>query len=73
MVNSTTASSSSSWQAPFSPLSSGLCTRNLGSSFYKYLNLPVIFASIAYVPPGTPINYVPWVLVCFLFNFRVHA
>jgi hypothetical protein len=23
------------------------------------------------MPPATPINYVPWVLICFLFNYVI--
>jgi len=34
----------------------------------RYLNFPVIFASLAMMPIASPINYVSWVLVCFLFN-----
>jgi len=37
----------------------------------RYLNLPLIFASVALMPPATPINFVPWVLVCFLFNYVI--
>ncbi|KAI0250494.1 OPT oligopeptide transporter protein-domain-containing protein [Lactifluus subvellereus] len=40
-------------------------------TFLKYLNFPVIFASIGFMPPATPINYVPWVLICFLFNYII--
>ena len=34
----------------------------------KYLNFPIIFGGTGYLPPATPLNYVPWVLVCYLFN-----
>jgi OPT oligopeptide transporter protein len=40
-------------------------------SFLKYLNFPVMFSGILYMPPATPLNYVPWVLICFLFNFVI--
>jgi OPT oligopeptide transporter protein len=40
-------------------------------SFLKYLNFPVTFASMGFMPPLTPINYVTWVLVCFLFNYVI--
>ncbi|KAI0245630.1 small oligopeptide transporter [Lactifluus subvellereus] len=39
--------------------------------FLKYLNFPVVMAGLAAMPPATPINYVPWVLICFLFNYVV--
>ncbi|KAI0247355.1 small oligopeptide transporter [Lactifluus subvellereus] len=38
--------------------------------FLKYLNFPVIFAAFN-IPPATPINYVTWVLICFLFNYVI--
>ncbi|KAF8263832.1 OPT oligopeptide transporter [Lactarius quietus] len=37
----------------------------------RYLNFPVIFSSMMFMPPATPINYVPWVLVCFVFNYVI--
>ncbi|KAF8262026.1 OPT oligopeptide transporter protein-domain-containing protein [Lactarius quietus] len=37
----------------------------------RYLNFPVIFAAMNLMPPATPINYVPSVLLCFLFNFVI--
>jgi hypothetical protein len=40
-------------------------------TFLKYVNFPVIFSGIAYIPPATPINYMPWVLICFLFNYVI--
>ncbi|KAI0250906.1 OPT oligopeptide transporter [Lactifluus subvellereus] len=37
--------------------------------FLRYLNLPIIFTG----GPGhyPPINYLPWVLICFLFNYVI--
>jgi OPT oligopeptide transporter protein len=39
--------------------------------FLKYLNFPLIFTSTGNMPPATPLNYVPWVLVCFAFNYVI--
>ncbi|KAF8261430.1 OPT oligopeptide transporter [Lactarius quietus] len=39
--------------------------------FLRYLNFPVVFSSMTYMPPATPINFVPWVLVCFIFNYVI--
>jgi hypothetical protein len=39
--------------------------------FLKYVNFPVFFSAIGSMPPATPINYVPWVLICFLFNYVI--
>jgi len=37
----------------------------------KYLNFPVLCSSTLWMPPATPINYVSWVLICFLFNYYI--
>jgi len=37
----------------------------------KYVNFPVIFSSTVVMPPATPLNFVPWVLVCYIFNYRI--
>jgi hypothetical protein len=40
-------------------------------NFLKYLNFPVIFSAPIFIPPATPLNYVPWVLVCYILNYRI--
>jgi OPT oligopeptide transporter protein len=37
-------------------------------NFLKYVNFPLIFTGTGNLPPATPLNYVPWVLVCYFFN-----
>ena len=37
----------------------------------RYLNFPVLFASLLTFPPATPINFVPWVVICFIFNYVI--
>ncbi|KAF8259670.1 OPT oligopeptide transporter protein-domain-containing protein [Lactarius quietus] len=37
----------------------------------RYLNFPLVFSSMAMMPPATPINFVPSVLVCFVFNYVI--
>ena len=37
----------------------------------KYLNFPLIFFAMNEMPPATPINLVPWVVICFLFNYVI--
>jgi hypothetical protein len=39
--------------------------------FFKYVNFPIIFNGTASMPPATPLNYVPYVLVCFTFNYII--
>ncbi|KAF8501810.1 OPT oligopeptide transporter protein-domain-containing protein [Russula emetica] len=45
--------------------------KKLKIGFLKYLNFPLIFTSTGNLPPATPLNYVPWVLVCFIFNYVI--
>jgi OPT oligopeptide transporter protein len=37
-------------------------------SFFRYLNAPVIFGGTGYIPPATPLTYLTWGLVGFIFN-----
>jgi hypothetical protein len=37
----------------------------------RYLNFPLLFIALGELPPATPINFVPWVIVCFLFNYVI--
>jgi hypothetical protein len=39
--------------------------------FLRYLNLPLVFMAMSFMPPATPINFVPWVLICWLFNYFI--
>jgi hypothetical protein len=39
--------------------------------FLKYVNFPLIFIGAGSLPPATPINFVPWVLVCFIFDYVI--
>lgn len=41
------------------------------NSFVKYVNFPVIFSGTGSIPPATAINYVPWAIVGFIFNYVV--
>ena len=42
--------------------------KKLGLDVLKYLNFPIMFSCTGNLPPATPLNYVPYVLVCFVFN-----
>jgi hypothetical protein len=37
-------------------------------SFLRYLNFPVIFGGVVFIPPATPLIYVAQLPICFLFN-----
>ncbi|KAF8256810.1 OPT oligopeptide transporter protein-domain-containing protein [Lactarius quietus] len=67
---------------PMSPSQSGVIGLHpsiIQWAFYKrfkvgllrYLNFPIVFSSMTLIPPATPINFVPLVLLCFLSNFVI--
>ena len=37
----------------------------------KYLNWPVIFSGTGLIPPATPLNFVSWAIVGFVFNYVI--
>ncbi|KZT68237.1 small oligopeptide transporter [Daedalea quercina L-15889] len=41
------------------------------NSFIQYVNFPVIFSGTGSIPPATAINYVPWAIVGFIFNYII--
>ncbi|KAG9002773.1 hypothetical protein FRB94_004720 [Tulasnella sp. JGI-2019a] len=46
-------------------------TKKYPTSFFKYVNLPVIFNGTGSIPPASAINYVPWAIVGFIFQFVI--
>ncbi|KAJ8083693.1 hypothetical protein PM082_002459 [Marasmius tenuissimus] len=40
-------------------------------SFWRYVNVPLMFAGAAGIPPASGINYASWALVGFIFNFVI--
>ena len=50
------------------PLIQWILHKKLGLDALKYVNFPIIFAGAGNLPPATPLNYVPLVIVCFVFN-----
>ncbi|KAI0319314.1 OPT oligopeptide transporter [Amylostereum chailletii] len=40
-------------------------------SILKYVNWPVIFSGTGLMPPATPLNFVPYVIVGFIFNYVI--
>jgi len=53
------------------PLFQWILHKKFGIDFLKYINFPVAFGSTMYIPPATPLNYVPGVFVCFIFNYII--
>ncbi|KAI0776983.1 small oligopeptide transporter [Trametes elegans] len=41
------------------------------NSVVKYVNFPVIFSGVGNIPPASAVNYVPWAIVGFVFNYVV--
>ncbi|KAF8237000.1 OPT oligopeptide transporter, partial [Tricholoma matsutake] len=52
------------------PVFSWTMNKMFPNSFFKYFN-PVIFNGTGQIPPATAINYVPWALVGFIFNYVI--
>jgi hypothetical protein len=50
------------------PLIQWISHKKLGLDVLKYVNFPVMFGDAIFLPPATPLNYVPMVLLCFVFN-----
>ncbi|KAG9084317.1 hypothetical protein FRC06_004129 [Ceratobasidium sp. 370] len=53
------------------PVIPWLISRRYPNSFVKYINFPVIFNGTGLIPPATAINYVPWAIVGFIFQYLV--
>ncbi|KIK91864.1 hypothetical protein PAXRUDRAFT_13554 [Paxillus rubicundulus Ve08.2h10] len=41
------------------------------NSIIRYINFPVIFSGIGYIPPASALNYVPWAIVGFIFQYSI--
>ncbi|KAI0044883.1 oligopeptide transporter [Auriscalpium vulgare] len=53
------------------PLVGWLINKRWPSSFFKYVNVPIILAGTAWIPPATAVNYIPWAIVGFIFNYVI--
>ena len=53
------------------PLFQWILHKKFRIGFLKYINFPVVFGSASFLPPATPLNYVPGVFVCFIFNYII--
>lgn len=40
-------------------------------SFWRYINIPVFFAGVGAIPPGSGINYASWAITGFTFNYFI--
>ncbi|KDR72867.1 hypothetical protein GALMADRAFT_228557 [Galerina marginata CBS 339.88] len=41
------------------------------NSWLRYLNFPVIFSGTGAIPPASAVNYVPWAIVGFIFQYVI--
>jgi OPT family small oligopeptide transporter len=55
----------------FLPVVPYYLTKKWPRSFWKYVNFPVIFSGTGAIPPATAINYIPWAIVGFIFQFVI--
>lgn len=46
-------------------------TKRYPNSIFKYVNFPVIFNGTGLIPPATAVNYVPWGIVGFIFQYVI--
>jgi OPT family small oligopeptide transporter len=46
-------------------------TRKWPNSIFKYVNFPVIFTGTGLIPPASAVNYVPWAIVGFIFQYWI--
>ncbi|KAI0286616.1 OPT oligopeptide transporter protein-domain-containing protein [Russula aff. rugulosa BPL654] len=53
------------------PLAGWLINKRWPTSFFKYVNVPVVLAGTAQIPPATAVNFIPWALIGFIFNFVI--
>jgi hypothetical protein len=53
------------------PLFQWILHKKFRIGFLKYINFLIIFGITGDIPPATPLNYVPTVFVCFIFNYII--
>ncbi|KAF7369549.1 OPT oligopeptide transporter [Mycena venus] len=53
------------------PLIAWLISLKWPNSIIRYINFPVIFSGTGLIPPASAINYVPWAIVGFIFQYVI--
>ncbi|KAL4071896.1 OPT oligopeptide transporter [Scleroderma citrinum] len=53
------------------PLAAWLISLKWPNSWIRYVNFPVIFSGTGSIPPASAVNYVPWTIVGFIFNYVI--
>ncbi|KIJ40174.1 hypothetical protein M422DRAFT_107595, partial [Sphaerobolus stellatus SS14] len=55
----------------FLPIIPYMITRRYPSSWARYVNFPVLFSGTGLIPPATALNFVPWALISFIFQYVI--
>jgi hypothetical protein len=53
------------------PILTYLLLMKYPNSWIRYVNFPVIFAGTNWIPPASAVNYVPWAIVGFVFQYVI--
>ena len=53
------------------PIISFVLSKKWPNSWFRYLNFPVIYNGTGYIPPASAVNYVPWAIVGFVFQYVI--
>jgi OPT family oligopeptide transporter len=53
------------------PVISYLLVLKFPNSWFRYINFPVIFSGTGYIPPASAVNYVPWAIIGFIFQYVI--
>jgi len=48
-----------------------MITRRYPNSILNYLNFPLIFSGVNLIPPASALNYVPWAIIGFIFQYVI--
>ncbi|KZV83488.1 small oligopeptide transporter [Exidia glandulosa HHB12029] len=53
------------------PVVPWIFTRRYPNSWWRYVNFPVVFSGTSLIPPATAVNYVPWCITGFIFQYFI--
>ncbi|KAI0646036.1 OPT oligopeptide transporter [Trametes meyenii] len=53
------------------PLIVWLLTLRYPDSWLNYVNFPLMFTGIGLIPPASAVNYIPWAIIGFLFQYVI--
>jgi OPT family oligopeptide transporter len=62
------------WSFPLGailPLLAWYFSKKSGHRFWSKVNFPVVFGSLAWIPPATALNFSVWFAMCWAFNHRI--